>query len=150
SGARVQVRAQATQATRSALTDDNGLFEFVNLQPGVYTLEVTAGGFAPAQRAVTPEGGERMPGDIVPSLGEESETIEITGTAPILKTQDVSLGEVVEPKSIADLPLNGRMLVDLALTVPGAHASHGAQTGDMNPLCWRPGQRSAISIGGNR
>ena len=42
------------------------------------------------------------------------------------------------------------MLVDLVLTVPGAHVSHGAQTGDMNPLYWRPGQRSAVSIGGTR
>ena len=42
------------------------------------------------------------------------------------------------------------MLVDLVLTVPGAHESHGAQTGNMNPLYWRPGQRSAVSIGGSR
>jgi hypothetical protein len=42
------------------------------------------------------------------------------------------------------------MLIDLVLTVPGAHMSHGAATGDMNPLYWRPGQRSAVSIGGNR
>jgi TonB-dependent Receptor Plug Domain len=40
--------------------------------------------------------------------------------------------------------------IDLALTVPGAHEGHGAQTGDMNPLYWRPGQRSEITIGGNR
>ena len=42
------------------------------------------------------------------------------------------------------------MLIDLVLTVPGAHESHGAQAGDMSPLYWRPGQRSAVSIGGNR
>jgi hypothetical protein len=42
------------------------------------------------------------------------------------------------------------MLIDLVLTVPGAHESHGAQTGDMNPLYWRPGQRSSVSVGGNR
>ena len=42
------------------------------------------------------------------------------------------------------------MLIDLVLTVPGAHVSHGAATGDMNPLYWRPGQRSAVSIGGSR
>jgi hypothetical protein len=42
------------------------------------------------------------------------------------------------------------MLIDLVLTVPGSHVSHGAQTGTMNPLYWRPGQRSAVSIGGNR
>jgi hypothetical protein len=62
----------------------------------------------------------------------------------------VSLGEVVESGSVPDLPWNGRMLVDLALTVPGAHIGHGAQTGDMSALYWRPGQRSAITIGGNR
>ena len=60
------------------------------------------------------------------------------------------MGEVVEPVSIKELPLNGRMLIDLVLTVPGAHEGHGAQTGNMNPLYWRPGQRSAVSIGGNR
>ena len=60
------------------------------------------------------------------------------------------VGEVVEPVSIKELPLNGRMLIDLVLTVPGAHEGHGAQTGNMNPLYWRPGQRSAVSIGGNR
>ena len=42
------------------------------------------------------------------------------------------------------------MLIDLVLTVPGAHVSHGAQTGNMNPLYWRPGQRSAVSVGGSR
>jgi len=42
------------------------------------------------------------------------------------------------------------MLIDLALTVPGSHIGHGAQTGDMSALYWRPGQRSAITIGGNR
>ena len=67
-----------------------------------------------------------------------------------MKVADASLGEVVEPESIRELPLNGRKLVDLMLTVPGAHISHGAQTGNMNPLYWRPGQRSSVSIGGNR
>jgi len=67
-----------------------------------------------------------------------------------LKTNDASVGEVVETRSVRELPLNGRMLIDLVLTVPGAHLSHGAQSGDMNPLYWRPGQRSAVSVGGSR
>ena len=53
-------------------------------------------------------------------------------------------------KSIRELPLNGRMLIDLVLTVPGAHVGFGAQTGSTNPLYWRPGQRSAVVIGGSR
>lgn len=65
----------------------------------------------------------------------------------LLFTRD---GEVIEPVAIRESPLNGRMQIDLVLTLPGAHLSHGAQAGDMNPLYWRPGQRSAMSIGGNR
>jgi hypothetical protein len=42
------------------------------------------------------------------------------------------------------------MLIDLVLTVPGAHVGFGAQTGGTNPLYWRPGQRSAVVIGGAR
>jgi len=50
---------------------------------------------------------------------------------------------------VHELPLNGRMLLDLALTVPGSHQGPtAAQTGDMNPLYWRPGQGSSLTIGG--
>ena len=76
--------------------------------------------------------------------------VEVGDIAPSLHPTDSSVGEVIEPVAVRDLPLNGRMLIDLMLTVPGAHVSHGAQTGNMNPLYWRPGQRSAVSIGGNR
>ena len=74
----------------------------------------------------------------------------MTARAEALKTEDTSLGEVVENKSLQELPLNGRMLLDLALTVPNSHAGHGAQMGDMNPLYWRPGQNSSLTISGNR
>ena len=70
--------------------------------------------------------------------------------ADVLHTVDASIGEVLEPAAVSNFPLNGRMLIDLVLTVPGAHVSHGAQAGDMNPLYWRPDQRSAVSISGNR
>ena len=74
----------------------------------------------------------------------------MNASGELLKTQDASVGEVVDQRSVDSLPLNGRMLIDLVLTVPGAHISHGAGTEDMNPLYWRPGQRSAVSIGGSR
>ena len=87
--------------------------------------------------------------DVTLKLLSVSSTVDVnTDTINVLRTTDASVGEVVEPTSIQNLPLNGRMLIDLVLTVPGAHESHGAQAGDMSPLYWRPGQRSAVSIGG--
>lgn len=150
SGARITVSAKATAAVRRATTNDEGLFELPNLLPGGYSVQVSAPGFAEQAREVLLEVGQHMALDLALVLGQKHETLEIVEAADMLRTQDVSLGEVVEPKSIQDLPLNGRMLIDLALTVPDAHLSHGAQAGDMSPLYWRPGQRSAISIGGNR
>lgn len=149
-GARVVVKASTTGAVRSTVTNDAGLYELPSLPAASYTVEASAPGFAKIVRTIVVEVGQQMTLDLTFSVSEKSENVSVVTAAETLKTQDVSLGEVVEPKSIQELPLNGRMLVDLALTVPGAHAGHGAQSGDMNALYWRPGQRSAITIGGNR
>jgi hypothetical protein len=149
-GARITVRAKETGAVRSLKSQPYGLFEIVNLLPGDYSVDVEATGFAAVSREIRLEVGQNMGLDLVLSVGSRHETLAVIAVAETLKTQDSSLGEVVEPKSIQDLPLNGRMLLDLVLTVPGAHAGHGAQTGTSNPLYWRPGQASAITIGGNR
>jgi hypothetical protein len=149
-GARITIRAKDTGAVRLLESKGYGLFEAVNLLPGDYSVDVEATGFAAVSRQIRLEVGQNMGLDLILSVGGQHETLAVTAAADMLKTQDSSLGEVVEPKSIQDLPLNGRMLLDLVLTVPGAHAGHGAQTGTTNPLYWRPGQASAITIGGNR
>ncbi|MBS1854336.1 MAG: carboxypeptidase regulatory-like domain-containing protein [Acidobacteria bacterium] len=150
SGVRVEVRATATGAVRSTITNEAGLFEVASLSPAPYSVTASAPGFSPLVREITVEVGQHMTLDFTLSVSEKRETIAVMAATETLKTQDASLGEVVEPKSIQQLPLNGRMLLDLVLTVPGAHIGHGAQSGDMNALYWRPGQRSAITIGGNR
>ncbi len=148
--AQVRVEAVATGAARLTVSNLNGLFEVPGLVPGDYKLTVSAPGFSPEIRNVRLEVAQQMHLELVLQVGAHSESVDVIAGVESLKTRDTSLGDVIEPKSISELPLNGRMLIDLALTVPGAHASHGAQTGDMNPLYWRPGQRSAISVGGAR
>jgi Carboxypeptidase regulatory-like domain len=148
--ARIQLRSNTTDAQRLVMPNIDGLFEISALMPGEYRVDVEAPGFAPVKRQIRLEVGQQMRLDLMLTIGKKIENLDVIAQSEILKTGDVSLGEVVETKSIQELPLNGRMLMDLALTVPGAHIGHGAQTGDMNPLYWRPGQRSAITIGGNR
>lgn len=148
--ARVKLTSLATGAERLANSDDHGAYEIGGLLPGAYLLEAESQGFAIAQRSMQLELGQQVTFDVVLSVGSDKETVTAVAAAELLKTADASVGEVVDQRAVAQLPLNGRMLVDLMLTVPGAHVSHGAQTGDMNPLYWRPGQRSAISVGGNR
>jgi hypothetical protein len=59
--------------------------------------------------------------DVSLKVGPVQEGVEVRAAADILHSTDASVGEVVEPKSIQELPLTGRMLIDLVLTVPGAH-----------------------------
>ena len=148
--ARVQLKSTATGAPRSVVAGPEGFYDFASLAPGEYELEVQAAGFATLARSVRLEVGQHMRLDLPLALEVAKEQVEVLGFAEVLKINDASLGEVVEQQSIRELPLNGRMLLDLALTVAGSHISHGMQRGDMHPLYWRPGQPSAISIGGNR
>src|SRR4029434_4176809 len=149
-GATVQVTSLGTQAVRKVSSDAQGIFQITGLLPGDYELIVQATGFAPAKQQLRIEVGEQMSLEVGLKLASLSNTVEVSGRVDVLRATDTSVGEVIEPAAIRELPLNGRMLIDLVLTVPGAHTAHGAQTGDMNPLYWRPGQRSAVSIGGAR
>jgi len=150
-GATVQLVSLSTRAERQISTDDRGAFQVTALLPGDYQMTVQASGFAPYTRTIHLEVAERMNLDISLKLASLSNTVEVeAAAAEVMHTTDASVGEVVEPVSIKELPLNGRMMIDLVLTVPGAHEGHGAQSGETNPLYWRPGQRSAVSIGGAR
>ncbi len=149
-GATIQLTAAGTGAIRRLVTNTDGHFEASALLPDEYEVKTEASGFAPTTEKVRLEVGQRMDLDIKLNLGAVKEDVRVSATGEMLHTTDASVGEVIEPQSIRELPLNGRMLIDLVLTVPGAHVGFGAQTGGTNPLYWRPGQRSAVVIGGAR
>jgi hypothetical protein len=150
-GGAVQLTSESTGASRQAVTNELGMFQITGLPPGVYQLTVKSSGFATLTQSITLEVGQSMTLDLSLRVASVTTVVDVKQESiNVLRTTDASVGEVVEPAAVRNLPLNGRMLIDLVLTVPGAHESHGAQAGDMSPLYWRPGQRSAVSIGGNR
>jgi Carboxypeptidase regulatory-like domain len=149
-GAAIQLTAASTGAVRHVVTDQRGLFEASALLPDDYELTIEAPGFAADKQSVRLEVGQKLTVAVGLTLGSVKQGVNVSATNEVLHTRDASVGEVIEPQSIRELPLNGRMLIDLVLTVPGAHEGFGAQTGSTNPLYWRPGQRSAVVIGGSR
>ena len=150
-GCAIQLTSESTGASRQTVTNDMGVFQITGVLPGDYNLSVQAQGFATINQKIRLEVGQSLALVLSLKVATVNTVVDVSvDSINLLKTTDASVGEVVEPTAVANLPLNGRMLIDLVLTVPGAHESHGAQAGDMSPLYWRPGQRSAVSIGGNR
>jgi Carboxypeptidase regulatory-like domain/TonB-dependent Receptor Plug Domain len=148
--AHVRITASATSAIRELATDGAGLYTAEGLQPGAYQVEVSSTGFAASTESIQLEVGQQATLDEMLAVGKQTQTVVVAANSELLKTTDASVGEVVDRRSVQQLPLNGRQLIDLVSTVPGAHVSMGAQEGNANPLYWRPGQFSAISISGNR
>src|SRR5260370_10809390 len=149
-GATIHLKAMSTGALRVLTTNDRGLFFAPALPPDDYELSTESTGFAPVKQSLHLEVGEKLAIEIGLKVGAVKEGVQVNAAADLLRTTDASVGEVVERQPVQELPLNGPMFIDLVLTVPGTHVRFGAQTGETNPLYWRPGQRSAIVIGGHR
>ena len=149
-GATVTISATESRLIRIATAGPDGEFEFPGLLPGDYLMTVELSGFERQQVRVRLEVNQRVHVEVVLRAAGVTQQIEVRETIPLLHANDVAVGEVIDEQQVAQLPLNGRQFLELALLVPGAHTSHGAQMGNMSPLYWRPGQNSAITISGGR
>ena len=112
-GAHVHVREDATGAQREVVSNATGLYEIAGLQPGTYTLTVNGQGFADTTQTIDLEVGQQATIDLPLRVTNDKQTVNVEGSGELLKTQDASVGAVVDQKSVDSLPLNGRMLIDL-------------------------------------
>ena len=113
---------QGTKVTRQ--TDSSGGYEFDSVQPGDYTISVTAQGFEQSQtEAFKVNVGARQRVDLTLKLGAASDTVTVSGAATLLETDTSDRGETVQGGEAVALPLNGRSYADLAQLVPGVRRS---------------------------
>ncbi|HLJ18036.1 MAG TPA: TonB-dependent receptor [Bryobacteraceae bacterium] len=118
--ATVTIRQPATGVVRTITTDNGGHYEVRYLLPGEYTVEAKAQGFRAARESgVLIQIGQQARIDFAMQVGDIVETVEVSSSAPLLQTENSTLGEVVAPERIVDLPLNGRNFAQLAVLTPG-------------------------------
>lgn len=120
SGVRVTVANAATGFTFETRTDDAGRYTAPALRVGEYSVTAEAAGFKRVVRAgVVLQINQVAEIDLTLELGTVTETVEVTGSAPLLQTQTTVLGDVVTEKEVKELPLNGRNFVQLLTLTPG-------------------------------
>lgn len=118
----VQVNAinVATGVQNSTLTNDVGLFRFVEMVVGTYRLEAAKPGFKTSFTTLVLEGGRTTTVNIAIDVGEVSTRVEVQAVAPTLETQSQTVSNVVEEKLIKSLPVplrRGLQLLNAAAAV---------------------------------
>ncbi len=145
--ARVAITNTATSQTSILTTNGAGDFALTPVNPGLYTVVVTAAGFETAQvNNVEVIVSQSARVDVTLRIGEASTTISVSSTAPLLNTESGTLGQEITNQQIVDLPLNGRSYYELARLTPGATLLPGSG----NLLRIRSNYESGTSISGVR
>src|SRR5437879_1323516 len=126
-GAMVTVRHLDTGLTKTEITHDDGAFEMSPLPEGNYSVSVTFTGFKTWTLAKTELTiRERKRVSPIMQLGDVSEKVTVEATADLLQTERAETGGVVEQRTIQELPLNGRDVIELTELVPGVR--YGGRT----------------------
>jgi hypothetical protein len=134
-GAAVKVTNRETNESRTAKSDDEGNFAVSALPPGSYVIETAAAGFNTYSYPFVLQVNQELRIDAPLSVGGPVTDGDFEYVPPpLLKLDSASVSTVIEEKQIAQLPLDGRNFLELALLAPGtapnAPGSAGSVRGD--------------------
>ena len=119
-GASVKIVEESTNSFTDLRTNDSGFYSAPALRPGRYQVTVSKEGFRPQKsQPFDLRVQDRAELNFQLEVGPTSSEITVSATAPLLESETSSLGQVVEEKSITDLPLNGRNFIQLAVLGTG-------------------------------
>ena len=109
-----------TNLTRSTQTDDTGNYLIPALPHGKYTVEVQVTGMGRQVVAgLTLDVGTTVSQNFSLKPAATTETVDVSGEAPVVESSTITVGEVVNTERVQELPLNGRHMLELAAVVPG-------------------------------
>lgn len=120
-GASLQLLNVDTKATMTGTTTNAGVYSFVDVPLGAYSLSVSKAGFSVVQFShVVVEAGRVTDVNATLKVGAASETVEISAPAsPLIDTTSNGISSTVNMKQLEDLPLSGRDVSQLAFLTPG-------------------------------
>src|SRR5919109_778623 len=119
-GASVVITNIETGRTRDVVTDERGWYRVIALPPGEYELRATLQGFANhVRRGLVLTTGQEATVNVALTLATLSETVTVTGEAPLVESTKNALGATVSRSELDSLPLIGRNFSGLTTLSPG-------------------------------
>jgi Carboxypeptidase regulatory-like domain len=124
--ATVVVHNNGTNAEQTIIADASGYFRALHLQPGTYTVTITAPGFgAFKSNEVSVQVGLLTDLEAKMSVGGDATTVEVSGEAPAINTTSPDFSGVVNQNALENVPVNNYRWSAYALQTPGVVESGG-------------------------
>ncbi|MBM3725270.1 MAG: carboxypeptidase regulatory-like domain-containing protein [Acidobacteria bacterium] len=147
-GAAIQAVQLSTNITTTAASNHEGVYELLNLLPGVYRLTAQTAGFKRTERGpIDVRVGDIVTIDFALQVGAVTESVEVRDEAPLIDTATASTGQVIDQKLINEMPLPGGAVTYLMQLSPGVVSLNAPTHG------WLPQARDSIAnlaVGGSR
>jgi hypothetical protein len=152
---RVEAVNAGTNVAKTAMTDERGVYQFGDLQPGAYTVTVTAPSFKTiVRRDVRIEAGAVRRIDAQLEISGVSEVVEVSVGTPVLQTDRADIHITQTAKEVNELPLTGsvsRNYQSLMNVVPGAvidRVGNQGGPGEMNSEAGSPQRSISFNVNG--
>ena len=129
-GAKVTATNAATGVAAVATANDAGNYQLLYLNPGRYKLDVEQPGFKRFERSeVEVRVGDAITLDISLEPGQITESVTVTAETPLLESSEATIGQLVDRRRLADLPLAGGNPAYLLQLTPGIISTNSSQHG---------------------
>ncbi len=140
SGADVILTRQTTGETRTAKTNQDGIYLFPLVEPADYSVEVKMAGFKVAKILnIDVLFQQRARVNVTLEVGQLTQLVEVQAEARLLNTEDAAVGQNIESQRIVELPVGYRNVAHLAITIPGVQFGSGMGRSTGNGARTSPG-----------
>jgi len=147
-GVEIKAFSRAIAIERVTTSDNAGRYQINALPVGDYRIEVKAGGFqTQVLERLQVEVARRITQDFRLEVGQAAELVTINSSNGLIEQTTVSVGHVIDQRTVQEIPLNGRHFIDLGLLVPGSVTP--PQNGNLSAPTRGQGSQ-AMNTAGNR
>lgn len=109
-----------TNVSKDTLTNDQGFYTLVGLDPGRYEVAISANGFQSVRRTdIVLQTSEKLNLAVRMEVGAVSQEITVVGEQELIQTASASRGLVFDPVKMQEIPMNGRQTYMLMRLSPG-------------------------------
>ena len=135
----VSVKLEDTRdgTVQTSVTNEAGRYAFPSVKVGTFRVTVEAAGFKKATTEMFQVNvNQTVDMDFRMEIGQVSDAVEVSSAAAILQTSDSQVGNLIETRTVVELPLAARDFMQLSLISPGVSDNGGNQRHQTERASW--------------